>query len=58
MNNTNEKRGGRREGAGRPKIGGKRHTWHVPPDIEEIVKQRGVAYLWDAVRFKNKFDKL
>ena len=53
-----ENRGGKREGAGKPKIDGHQHTWVVPSDIEEIVKKKGTAYVWDAVRFKVKFDNI
>lgn len=55
---TKEKRGGYREGAGRKAVNGTRHTWTVPADIEAIAKEKGVAWLWDAVRFKVAFDKL
>lgn len=51
-------RGGFREGAGRPKTPGTRHTWVVPEDIERIFKDKGMSYIWDAVRFKFKFDLL
>ena len=50
------KRGGRREGTGPKKIDGHQHTWVVPSDIENIVKEKGTAYIWDAVRFKVTFD--
>ncbi|MCQ2202379.1 MAG: hypothetical protein MJZ27_09865 [Bacteroidales bacterium] len=50
------KRGGKREGAGRKKIDAVTHTWQVPVDVHEIAKEKGTAYLWDAVRFKVKFD--
>lgn len=47
--------GGSREGSGRPKIeGGKRCTWTVPPDILEIAKTKGIPYLWEAVRIREK----
>lgn len=52
-------RGGFREGAGRPKTtNGTRHTWVVPEDIEQIVRERGTAFIWEAVRFKVKFDAI
>lgn len=51
-------RGGFREGAGRPKTLGTRHTWVVPEDIERIYKDKGICYIWDAVRFKVKSDLL
>lgn len=36
---------------------GKAHTWIVPPDIEKVFQKRGTAWLWDAVRFKVKYDE-
>lgn len=48
--------GGKREGAGRKKVGNVRKTWTIPDDIMEIVEKKGTAYVWDAVRFKVKFD--
>lgn len=51
-------RGGFREGAGRPKTQGTRHTWVVPEDVERVVSERGTSYIWDAVRFKLKFDAM
>lgn len=57
MNNQQKpQRGGFREGAGRPKTTGTRHTWKVPEDIEKLVQEKGIPYIWDAVRFKVKFD--
>lgn len=51
-------RGGWR-GGGRPKIeGGVRHTWTVPEDIDQLAQEKGTAWLWDAVRFKVKFDNM
>ena len=35
---------------------GKAHTWVVPPDIEEVFKKYGTAWLWDAIRFKINHD--
>lgn len=52
------RRGGFREGAGRPKTPGTRHTWVVPEDVEQVVSERGTSYIWDAVRFKLKFDTM
>lgn len=50
-------RGGNRKGAGRKKIkGGVEHRWVVPLDIHELALQYGTAWIWNAVRFKVKFD--
>lgn len=58
MEHTKYTRGGFREGAGRPKTHGTRHTWVVPEDIEKVYDKNGIGYIWDAVRFKVKFDAL
>lgn len=50
--------GGYRAGAGRKKTEGTRHTWVVPADVEEIVSKHGTGFVWDAVRFKVKFDSI
>lgn len=50
--------GGKREGAGRKPINGKRHTWVIPHDIERLANEKGMSYVWEAVRFKVKFDAL
>lgn len=43
--------GGRRPGAGKPKIeGGVRHYWTVPADVDAIVKEHGTKWLWEAAR--------
>lgn len=51
-----ENRGGQREGTGAKKVNGRQHLWTIPSDIEEIAKEKGTAYLWECVRFKEKFD--
>lgn len=53
-----ESRGGKREGAGRKKVGNFRKTWTIPDDVMEIVEKKGTAYVWEAVRFKVKFDMM
>lgn len=50
--------GGKREGSGRKKIGNVRKTWTIPDDIMEIKEAKGIQYIWDAVRFKVKFDNM
>lgn len=51
-------RGGYREGAGRKKLQqGVKHLWVIPQDIHELAEKHGTAWLWDAVRFKVKFDQ-
>lgn len=55
---NSNKRGGYREGAGRKKTTGTRHTWKVPEDIEKIASEKGIAYIWEAVRFKERFDAI
>ena len=54
-----ENRGGARQGAGRPRVEkGNRHTWIIPEDIEQVARERGTAFIWDAVRFKLKLDTI
>lgn len=43
-------RGGKREGAGRKKIDGHRRMWTIPTDIDNIAKEKGKEFLWDAIR--------
>ena len=50
--------GGKREGAGRKKVGNVRKTWTIPDDIMEVKEAKGIQYIWDAVRFKVKFDNM
>lgn len=50
-------RGGWRNG-GRPKIEGHECRWIIPQDIYELYKEKGSAWLWDAVRFKVAFDEM
>ena len=50
--------GGKREGAGRKKVGNVRKTWTIPDDIMEVKETKGIQYIWDAVRFKVAFDKM
>lgn len=53
----NRSRGGYREGAGRKKLPqGVKHLWVIPQDIHELAERYGTAWLWEAVRFKVKFD--
>ena len=49
--------GGKREGAGRKKVGNVRKTWTIPDDIMEVKEAKGIQYIWEAVRFKLAFDK-
>lgn len=51
-------RGGFREGAGRPKTQGRRHTWVVPEDVEKVVSERGISFVWESVRFKIEHDAM
>lgn len=53
-------RGGFRPGAGRPSMGNGsvRHTWTVPRDIHELAERHGTNWLWEAIRFKLKFDAI
>lgn len=55
---SNSQRGGHRNGAGRPQIHGTRHTWVVPYDVEQVARERGTAYIWEAVRIKVIVDHL
>lgn len=48
----------KKSNAGRKSIDGVKHLWIVPQDIHNIAKEKGVQWLWDAVRFKVKFDKM
>lgn len=50
--------GGKREGSGRKKVGNVRKTWTIPDDILEVKEAKGIQYIWDAVRFKVKFDNM
>ena len=54
-----KKRGGAQPGSGRTKVeGGVRRMWTVPPDVDAVVHERGTKWLWEAVRFKLKFDTM
>lgn len=54
-----KKRGGRREGSGRPKVeGGVRRMWTVPSDIDKVVQERGTKWIWEAARFKLAFERM
>ena len=54
-----KKRGGAQPGSGRPKVeGGVRRMWTVPPDVDSVVQERGTKWLWEAARFKLKFDTM
>ena len=48
----------KKSNAGRKSIDGVKHLWIVPQDIHEVAKEKGIQWLWDAVRFKIKFDKM
>ena len=52
-----EKRGGKREGAGRKKVGNVRKTWTIPDDIMEVKEAKGIQYIWDAVRYRIQNEK-
>lgn len=52
-----EKRGGKREGAGRKKVGNVRKTWTIPDDILEVKEAKGIQYIWDAVRYRIQNEK-
>lgn len=58
MERIKSARGGTREGAGRPRVEGVKHTWVVPADIEQVVNEMGTSYIWEAVRFKLAFDAM
>lgn len=47
-----EKRGGKRSGAGRPKMDGVEHRWVVPIDIHNVAKSKGIQYIWESVRLR------
>lgn len=52
-----ESRGGKRSGAGRPKVEGMAHRWIVPKDVHDIAKMKGIQYIWEAVRLRVKNEK-
>ena len=43
---------------GRPSFDGVIHTWKVPADIEQLYKEHGINWLWDAIRQFNNMDSI